>query len=242
MKYFNFILAATIVAETCSAGNFPADGWGSSYLKDIPKAIAYVEAHASELTVDPPPEDDSDQTLSEIAYLNRIAENRSAKDIIQITKEHLDPYKQFFVALNIDQSDYPKLNQLIHRISRESYLPVLYFKHKFSRTRPYQIDSNLSTVIDGPPHASYPSGHATQGYLFSMILSEILAEGDPRIARLKELGEGIGTRREIAGVHYPSDTKAGVNLAEQLKAWLMKKPEFRDAFNSAKLEFNSREQ
>ena len=55
MKYFNFILAATIVAESCSAGNFPEDGWGSSYLKDIPKAIAYVKAHASELTVDPPP-------------------------------------------------------------------------------------------------------------------------------------------------------------------------------------------
>ncbi len=231
------ILFVTVVGATCRSGNFPNDAWGNSYLKDVPRATAYFEENAARLKMEPPPSDDSETTLNEVSYLKKIAEDRSARDIILITKENIDPYKRFFEVLEIRREDYPDLNNLIHRIASESYFPVVYFKYKFSRTRPYQIDDSLTTVIDGPPHASYPSGHATQDYLIAMILADIFPEDDPRAVQLFKLGKDIGMRREIAGVHYPSDTRAGVELASQLKPLIMEKSDFQQAFQAAKAEF-----
>lgn len=228
-----------ILATTVRAGNFPISAWDASYLRNIPQATALMERESKHFRVEPPPSDDSEVTRAEIQHLRQLADNRTSEDIILITKEHLDPYKRFFEVLEIEQQDYPQLEKLIRYIASESYLPVLHFKHKFSRTRPYQIDRTLVTVIDGPPHASYPSGHATQAYLIALILSDMFPSNDPHIARLLELGKGIGIRREIAGVHYPSDTKAGIDLAMQLKAWITRKPDFQQAFSSAKEELKS---
>ncbi len=232
------ILFVIATALPVSAGNFPHGAWGASYLRDIPRAIDFVESHAAHLSVEPPPADDSEITRSEISYLKKIAENRASRDIILITKENLDPHKRFYNVLGLEPGESSEIDLLVQRINAESYLPVLYFKHKFSRTRPYQIDNTLTTVIDGPPHASYPSGHATQAYLFSLILSELLPADDPRVSQLAELGKGMGIRREIAGVHYPSDTRAGVELASQLKAWMMGKPDFNEAFLATKKALN----
>ncbi len=229
------ILLKSLIAN-CDAGGFPEEAWDPKLYKDIPRAIAYVESHATELHLDAPPADDSQETYSEIEYLKDIAIKRTSRDIILISKENLHPHKRFFEVLDIDSSDHPRTLELILWISEQTRLPVLYFKHKFSRARPYQIDTNLSTVIDGPGHASYPSGHATQGYLTTQILVGILPESDPKREPLLELGLEMGTRREVAGVHYPSDTKAGVELAKQLKDWLMKKEDFEDKFHAAKNE------
>ncbi len=235
----SIILFPLLASSVLSAGNFPQEAWGKSYLKDIPRAVAFVETHAAHLAVQPPPEDDSETTRSELEHLKKLAENRKPEDIIRITKEHLDPYKRFFEVLEIDQRDYPRLDNLIHYLASESYFPVLYFKHRFSRIRPYQIDTSLETVIDGPPHASYPSGHATQAYLIALVLSEALPRDDSRSKQLTDLGKNIGIRREIAGVHYPSDTQAGVELAKQLYLWIQRKPEFKQLFEAAKHELGS---
>ena len=221
------------------AGNFPEEAWSSRYWKDIPRAVTYVESQATELLLDPPPEDDSETTVSEIQYLKTLSQSRGSRDIILIHKENLDPLKRFFEVLNINREDFPKLNALINRIAENSYFYILYHKQKFSRIRPYQLDSDLTTVIDGPPHPSYPSGHATQGYLVASILAELFPAGDPRISQIIELGKGIGIRREIAGVHYSSDTQAGIALAKQLQPILMNDPEFKKAFEAAKSEFFS---
>ena len=217
----------TILTITARAGNFPLSAWDASYLNDIPQATALMKSESKHFSIEPPPSDDSEITRSEIEHLKQLTEKRTSEDIILITKEHLDPYKRFFEVLDIEQQDHPQLEKLIRYLATESYLPTLYFKHKFSRTRPYQIDSDLEIVIDGPPHASYPSGHATQAYLIALVLSETFPQNDRRTKQLMDLGRRIGTRREVAGVHYPSDTQAGFELAKQLKRWIQEKPKFK---------------
>ena len=54
--------------------------------------------------------------------------------------------------------------------------------------------------------AAYPSGHATHGMVYAMILAEIAPEQRPA---LLQRGREIGWNRVIAGVHYPSDIAAG---------------------------------
>ncbi len=229
------ILLKSLVTQG-EAGAFPSDAWDPALRNDIPEAIAYVETHVPELSLPPPPTDDSQETYSEIDYLKQIAQTRSPRDIVLIAKEDHDPQRRFYDLLDINEAEHPLTIKLVKRTAAEAYLPILYFKQKFSRIRPYQLDNDLSTVINEPPHASYPSGHATQGYLLALVLSDLLEKGDPRVDELMELGTRMGTRREIAGVHYPSDTRAGVELAKQLKDWLMKKPDFQEVFFAAKAE------
>ena len=60
---------------------------------------------------------------------------------------------------------------------------------------------------------SYPSGHATQGYLLGMIYSERYPQHRKEFMKL---GEDVAESRIIGKAHYPSDKKAGIELAEKL--------------------------
>jgi membrane-associated phospholipid phosphatase len=73
-----------------------------------------------------------------------------------------------------------------------------------------------------PGHAAYPSGHATQSFLIARCLAAAVEGGPSALASeaLDALANRIARNREIAGVHYPSDTAAGRDLAAQLFAAL----------------------
>ena len=59
---------------------------------------------------------------------------------------------------------------------------------------------------DLPASGSYPSGHATLGWLWGSILAEIAPEfADQLIARAIAFGDS----RIVCGFHYPSDVAAG---------------------------------
>ena len=63
------------------------------------------------------------------------------------------------------------------KYNRESAKYIMELKYKYQRPRPHQIADfygiNLNGVdLDSMKTPSYPSGHATQGYLLGMIYSE----------------------------------------------------------------------
>jgi membrane-associated phospholipid phosphatase len=72
-----------------------------------------------------------------------------------------------------------------------------------------------------PGHASFPSGHATQAFLMALFIEQALTVTlkayAPIVAReLKVLAVRIARNREIAGLHYPTDSDAGRQLAQSL--------------------------
>jgi membrane-associated phospholipid phosphatase len=73
--------------------------------------------------------------------------------------------------------------------------------------------------IQVPGHASYPSGHATQSQLIAECVKLALPAPatNPLTAALSADLDALATRiarnREIAGLHYPSDSDAGRSLA-----------------------------
>jgi acid phosphatase (class A) len=70
---------------------------------------------------------------------------------------------------------------------------------------------------------SHPSGHATGGMTYALVLAEMFPEHkDALIAR----GEQIGEDREVAGVHYPSDVVAGRKIAKEIVKRLLANPDF----------------
>ena len=91
-------------------------------------------------------------------------------------------------------------------------------KYHYNRPRPYQVAEFYGIDLNGTTIASmktpsYPSGHATQGYL----IAEYLCLKDPHNETLyRSVGEEIAESRIIAKAHYPSDKIAGKYLANQL--------------------------
>jgi len=91
------------------------------------------------------------------------------------------------------------------------------------RPRPSQLSPSLMPPIDVPGHASYPSGHATESYLLAGILKEVMpAEAsmqtdvnDLDSTPLRRLAQRVARNREVLGLHYPSDSKAGRYLGDQ---------------------------
>lgn len=81
----------------------------------------------------------------------------------------------------------------------------------YDRSRPSQADSAITPLIPLPGHASYPSGHAAQATLVAQILSILQP-----VNRSKYMDDAkrIARNRELALLHYPSDSDAGEDLAK----------------------------
>ena len=79
-------------------------------------------------------------------------------------------------------------------------------------------DQRIKPAADLEKSMSYPSGHATRGIIFALVLAELVpAQKDAILAR----GKQIGDDRVLAGVHFPSDVVAGQTLAKAILAQLM---------------------
>jgi hypothetical protein len=126
---------------------------------------------------------------------------------------------------------------------------AMYWKRQFNRARPSQLSPALMPPIPVPGHASYPSGHATQAYLLSLLMKEAMdgminampAEVDvvdqtlardpssllttPSATLLVRLAERVARNREVLGVHYPSDSDCGMRLAKKIWTRLMTLPD-----------------
>src|SRR5262249_9164448 len=95
---------------------------------------------------------------------------------------------------------------------------VMYFKGVHKRQRPSHICPVLMPPFPVPGHASYPSGHMTQGRLIARCAGAVLPANIQAVMpqNLYALADRIGRNREIAGFHYRTDTDAGRNLADAI--------------------------
>jgi membrane-associated phospholipid phosphatase len=88
-----------------------------------------------------------------------------------------------------------------------------------------------------PGHASFPSGHSTEAHLMARLLARVMpaAVTQPRnpaagsmnpsaASLLQRLAQRIARNREVLGLHYPSDTHAGVFLAARTEDLLVNCP------------------
>ena len=156
----------------------------------------------------PAPKNDSSQTLGELKALQNLQKDRTIEDINLIKRQ-----KKF---CRFDFPDYRVgFNAELDQFILQSFLDVSYYifyhKIKNNRVRPSFLSEKIKPAIDIPPHPAYPSAHAGQSLIVALILSDIKPE-------LKEsylkLADNIGRNRELAGVHYKSDTDAGQKIAQ----------------------------
>ena len=121
-------------------------------------------------------------------------------------------------GVSLDAVQYPKTIALIDKVGKDIKVVTDGLKVHFKRPRPYMTDTRVQPAIERETSPSYPSGHATRGLVFAIVLAELAPE---RRELLLARGRLVGVDRVIGGVHYPSDIESGQRLALKLAgAWL----------------------
>jgi acid phosphatase (class A) len=142
----------------------------------------------------------------------------------------------FAHALMLSPAAHPHTLRVLEMAYQIGLMIAIHFKDKWKRARPQQVCPAIMPIIPGPAHPSYPSGHSTQSHLIAGALSLVA----PRVGPLmKKLAERIAKNREIAGVHFASDSAEGKKLAAQAMTLLGDDklcPIFMDEVKAAKAE------
>jgi hypothetical protein len=157
----------------------------------------------------------------ELQTLFRYATDERADALGEIVAQH-DSFLHYFAALlKITPGSHPKTLRLLHVASLIGAYASLHCKGVYRRPRPSQLRPGLMPPVPVPGHPAYPSGHATQATLAALCLRAALPPKYNGLARAAlRLAARIARNREIAGVHYPSDSAAGQRLARDTMAFL----------------------
>lgn len=166
----------------------------------------------------PPPDD-----VAEAQLLVPMAAMRSPDVMASILAQAQDPMPAFWATAGIDPVRVPALEETVRAVLNDGANLTLKVKAEFSRTRPHIANSQVKPAIEVPWHSSYPSGHATQAMLAALVLGCLNPSAQ---TALDALAVSVGRNREIAGVHYPSDTEAGFLLGRMIFDELRKNPSF----------------
>lgn len=166
------------------------------------------------------------QTIEELDYLLELQKIRTKADLRKIERQ------KKFCRFEMPGYNLGQLNELDNLLF-DAFADVSYYifkqKVKNNRVRPSFLSSKLKPAIRNPSHPSYPSAHAGQSMITALILSEVF----PRLKKeLLTRAEKIGSNRELAGVHYPSDTQAGQEIAQKFFAMLKLKHRFNEQIKS----------
>lgn len=119
------------------------------------------------------------------------------------------------------------------------------------RARPYVRDQAIvpceTDYLYPSDYATYPSGHATNGYMAALLVADVVggrpadiavnlpAEPDRR-ALIMARGVRYGDNRVVCGVHHPSDVRAGRVLAQHVYDRAAQDAEFRKDLECAREE------
>jgi acid phosphatase (class A) len=205
---------------------------GSLAFWSLPRAPNYLAADTATFVAvfSPPPAEDSPRTRSELDELLALQSARTATAREAARADRKKDIRRFYAALGLDptaDASLAPLQILADRVEDDLGPYVRAAKHRFSRRRPYVIESRLEPCIgDVADDLSYPSGHATYGYVMGLMLADMVPE---RRAALLERAEIYARQRMVCGVHYASDIAAGRVGAEWLMRELYRVPEFRSA-------------
>ena len=183
-----------------------------------------------------PPANSSPRTQAELAALAQLASERPKK-LSEIRKEVEVTNFQFgnhrYDKLTTG-TGFSETGKALTAAYSEMATVVFTFKERFNRVRPSVLDSTLTTAIEIPQHPAYPSGHATAVFMIAYLLQEL---DPPNAERYLKDAARISRNREIAGVHYASDSAAGRVLGRQIADALLSNSSFHSQIQKAKSEW-----
>ena len=166
------------------------------------------------LTIKPPPPNESNKTRAEVFYLLGYNDGVIDNEMVQVYDNIVSAFMPVIEKNGLEVS-----KDELEDVIKESSKFVMKLKYKFNRPRPYQIAEHYGIEdfkrhkLDTAKTPSYPSGHAMQGRLIALYLSNKDPENKNEYMMI---GHNISESRIMARAHYPTDRKYGDMLGDEL--------------------------
>ena len=193
----------------------------------------------------PPPALDSQADRDDVAAVQaRQTVDAARRDMAEADGRWL--YDRFAAALGteIRRDRLPALVQLLNRSVKQSSAPSAAAKKLHARLRPHQrlalghvcgLSGASQPDLDATQRTSYPSGHATFGWVTALVLARVAPDKAPA---LLQRGAEYAESRVVCGLHFPSDVEAARQLATALVTQLESHPEFQLDLQRAQAELH----
>jgi len=141
------------------------------------------------------------------------------------------------VGLDVTEATTPRLYALLQRTVIDAGQSTAKAKQKYNRDRPFEITGDPTCVPEDEQllrgNASYPSGHASLGYVWGEVLAELAPD---RAAAARARAYEFGQSRVICRVHRQSDVDAGRIVGQAVFERLHQDAEFVADMAAAKIE------
>jgi hypothetical protein len=182
----------------------------------------WVLTSGGEVRLQPPP--DQTATRSEIGELKALAEQRDTAALERIAYWDTGAPGYWWDMLVRDElakhgasatlsSGSSRQLALVDVAIYDATIAAWDSKYTYNRARPSDVDSSLETVIANPDSPSYPSEHAAVAAAASAVLAYLYPDDADTFAAM---ADEAARSRELAGVQYPSDTAAGLDLGHRV--------------------------
>lgn len=216
-------------------------GWGEYFASQRDTPTHFPPETYANISLPPPPKNSSRETAQELAELVADKKLRTPEEVAAIKAEAFpdtlimgDYTVVEYMRGDLKGKKYPATAKLLEYGYIDAGIVAFQQKAKFDRPRPNVLEPDIDPVIPVPAHPAYPQGHSTQVHYLAYILSELVPD---RRAEFFARADQISVNREIAGLHYPSDTRAGTALAKQVFDAQMQNAEFQSLLAAAKKEW-----
>jgi len=217
------VFTGTIPTGPCNwVGSNPGNVTGAHF-------VPLLLTSPSEFRPAPPPACDSAQVVAETAFVHnfpRAVPGNAAtfatnyKAFYWQSPEGLQvwPYRHadkwmFEDGLDRNPPRAARVYALIGAVQFDAFIASQDGKFTYWYIRPPQLDPGIVPLIPVPNFPSYPSNHST----FSSAKAEMLAYLFPAHADyIRAVGKEAGDSRIWAGIHFPMDNTAGVQLGKSV--------------------------
>ena len=170
----------------------------------------FKDFNYSKYKVKNPPKNTSMIVYNELQYLKDLPEDD------EYVEEHDDIEKVFEKVCKENNVEYPK--ELVEKLLKSAAGIILDLKYIHNRPRPFQLASHYNIklgakVMESMKTPSYPSGHSAQGILIGKVLQTKLPINTDAFI---EAGKRISYSRNIGRAHYPSDSRMGEDIGDEM--------------------------
>jgi membrane-associated phospholipid phosphatase len=166
----------------------------------------------SDLRLPPPPDSGADLSVVRGMLANL---DEAARDRIAYWDAGAPPYRWNAIATDMffrgafGSSNFPRIQAYMNMAMHDATVAAWDSKYVYNRPRPNQLDTSIVPIVAVPTSPAYPAEHAAA----AGAASEVLAYFAPNEHEaLRNMADEASTSRVQAGVQYPSDVAAGMDI------------------------------
>jgi acid phosphatase (class A) len=171
-----------------------------------------------------PPALESDGQKADVKELLDFQNTRTDAQC-KIAKDEIFATFQNFFGTILNEKEIKTLEPMFGQLRNDGDFFVQKLKKEFARKRPYFYNDAIHPCITKESTGAYPSGHATLSKLYALVLGDIFPD---RKEALVNRALEVGKNRILAGVHHPSDIRAGQALADFIYSKLKSSQKFKE--------------